>query len=296
MPHLNDDAVNDYREDALAGLLAEYAPEMAKVAAERCGGGFVDPESCDWYHSVWPYLRCLGVVSSPAWHRTFYNKALRQELERGAGPRVLISGTADFSMAEQVCFSACAARPDPEAVRVTVLDRCPTPLAACRWYAERAGFGLTAVQADISALDAIGGPFDVVTTDAFLTRFDREGCAEVLDAWRALLRAGGSVVTTVRVHNQKDSLRGAADDVYEFVDRVEKRAFIDESGIFHDVQAIVEAAQSYATRMRSTDLGGAQEIVRLLINGGFEVTVRERAQVAGELHPVEYLRIAARKR
>lgn len=299
MPHLNDDAVGIQREDSLNELLAAYAPVMAKVAATRCAGGFVDADSCDWYHAVWPYLRCLGVVSSPVWHRGFYGKALRAALEDAAArprPRVLVSGTADFSMAEQVFFSARAALRSPEAVDVTVLDRCPTPLEACRWYADRKGLGLRVVEADIFDVPAVGGPFDVVTTDAFLTRFSREQCAAVVDAWRSLLHVGGSVVTTVRLRSRTDGLLGGDDSLYEFVDRVEKCARVHESDIFHNVPAIVEAALTYGRRMRSTDLGDKDDVVQLLLNGGFEVIAQERAQVAGELHPVEYLRIAARKR
>lgn len=293
----SDEQAGERREEELDELLAAYAPQMAKVAAARCAGGFIDPVSCEWYHGVWPYLRCLGVVSSPVWHRGFYGEALKQALEDAARPRprVLISGTADFSMLEQVCFSARAARPDPDSVSITVLDRCGTPLEACRWYAGQVGRGIAVVQADVFDTVAANGPYDLVTTDAFLTRFSRGQCAAVIAAWRSLLRTGGRVVTTVRLHGQMERLPGTGEGVYEFVERVEKAAVSPESGIFFDVPAIAAAATRYARLMRSTDLGDEDEVLQLFRDGGFDVIGQERARVAGELHPVEYLRIAARK-
>ena len=286
------------REEQIARLLCEHAPLMAVVAAASCSSGYLDPVNCAWYHGVWPYLRVLGVVSSPAWHRDFYGKALRQviELRPSTGLRVLISGAADFSMLEQVLFSAHEARcPDGE-LGVTVLDRCQTPLESCQWYAEQANAEVTLRRAELFDRRQLSGPFDVIVTDAFLTRFDREHCARVIRRWHELLRPDAVVVTTIRLHDDSDALRDFERDVTTFVERVRSLAQAHSSPIFRTTGRLVQAAETYARRMHSADVGDEDDVVDHFSSSGFDVVSRERACVTGELYPVNYLRIVARKR
>jgi hypothetical protein len=294
---VDGDTAEPDREGALTALLAECAPSMAATAAVLCQGGYVDSESCDWYHGTWPYLRCLGVVSSPAWHREFYGKALRHAIEdaRRARPRVLVSGTADFSMVEQLLHVTTMPGSTAAAVDITVLDRCPTPLEACDWYAKRAGIVLDTRAADIFDADPGSEPFDVITSDAFLTRFRRDQCVAVIRAWRRLLSANGTVVTTVRLHGQRETSRDAEADQRDFAERVYRLAEEHESEIFDDSRSIAAGALTYARRMHSTDLGDEEAVVRMFEDNGFEVSWRDRARVSGELHPAEYLRLVAHR-
>ena len=286
------------REEELSRLLRETAPAIADFAAARCAGGYVDAARCSWYHGVWPYLRVLGVVSSPAWHRDFYGKALRQVMEQRhrARPRVLVSGAADFSMLEQVLYCAREARGPAAEADVTVLDLCQTPLESCRLYAERTNTAVCLRKADLLDWRGLGETFDIITTDAVLTRFEREGCAEVISAWRGLLDADAVVVTTVRLHDDLDAGRDFESDIAAFVERVGRLAQLYPSRIFQETGRFLEAAETYARGMRSADIGDEDDIVELFGAGGFDVVSRERAHVAGELHPVNYLRIVARKR
>jgi hypothetical protein len=236
------------------------------------------------------------VVSSPAWHREFYGKALRYALEGARSrPHVVISGTADFSMLEQVVNVARSVSSDAPSVDITVVDRCETPLAACEWYAAEEKIEIKVRRTDILEAHRFVESCTLIVTDAFLTRFDREQCAAVINAWHALLDIGGSVVTTVRLHDRGETLRDPTADQADFVVRVEKLVGEQQSVIFSDPARIADAARIYAARMHSSDLGDEVEIVKLFESNGFEVVWQERAQVAGELHPVDYLRIVAKK-
>src|SRR5690606_2627697 len=109
------------------------------------------------------YLRLLDYGSSPELHKAFYLAGLAP-LTALPQPRILISGAADFAMLEvtRATFTDSASRP-----RFTVVDRCETPLALCRWYAEREGFAIDTVLADMLAFEDAEG-FDAIVTHSFL--------------------------------------------------------------------------------------------------------------------------------
>ncbi|GAA2008689.1 class I SAM-dependent methyltransferase [Catenulispora subtropica] len=281
------------RERALQSSLRASAPKSADYARAHCRPESPGGESCAWYHGVWQYLRLCGLVSSPAWHREFYDKALRRAYEgvESSTPRVLISGTADFSMLEQVLHSA--GRPD--AVDVTVIDRCPTPVEACRWYAGRRAARITGKIVDLFTHTMQDASFDVITSDAFLTRFSAAQTAEVLEVWRALLAVGGVAVTTVRLHGAEDHRTDPEADVSAFVARLRRTARGAMKASTLDIDRIAEGAAVYARRMRSEDLGDEGAVLRAFREGGFEVLAHERAHVEGELYPVTYLRVEAQR-
>lgn len=281
-------ATGERGHGTLAQALETYAPIAVAQAPTTCLGGYVDPDSCAWYHGAWPYLRAFGAVSSPEWHRDFYGDALRQVTGEHAAPRVLVSGCADFSMLDQVMRADGSA----DGCQVTVTDRCQTPLDACRWYADHLGASVSTWRGDIMGAPACLGPFEVITTDAFLTRFDAQSAAKVIDAWRALLAPGGAVVTTVRAH-ERDERREDDGDVAAFAAKVRDTAH-RRSAV--DLDFVEGLAHTYARRMCSADLGGAAEVCALFADGGFDVRFLQAATVPGEFRPVDYLRIVARKR
>ncbi|MFM6988063.1 MAG: class I SAM-dependent methyltransferase [Arenimonas sp.] len=173
----------EFHREAIALALAE-APRL-------CAGN--PAGDCAWYHGSWPVLKGLGVFVSLKSDDDFLLPQLRAAIAGGAR-RVLVSGTADAGMLSRI--AACL--PDAPELDITVLDQCATPLALCRQYAELAGFGIHAVQADIlDYRDADG--FDLICTHSFLTFFDAAARRALVRQWFDLLRPGGAVLTAQRV-------------------------------------------------------------------------------------------------
>lgn len=258
---------------------------VSGVSDVLCTADHIDPTGCAWYHGAWQYLRLFDLVSTPSWHDSFYREALGRALAATANPSVVITGTADYSMLAYVLAIA------PQ-VPVRVLDLCPTPLFACQWYARRKGRTIEVIEADLLEPPRFP-PASVVVTDAFLTRFSSDQAARVVSSWRALLRKGGLVVTTVRLHEELDREFDSEKEFESFHQRALLRARRWESFLRRSPDELAILADQYARRMKSNDLGTRGEIIDLFLRGGFQVLSAERALVPGELRPSSYLRVVA---
>lgn len=284
------------KSDVPAGVLdleeplALSADLLAEVADVLCTGDHVDHSNCSWYHGVWQHLRLLDLVSTPSWHHEFYLSTLTDAFARGAS-RVLISGTADYSMLAYVLHAASMANKEPA---VTVLDRCPTPLFAARWYSRKLGCSIETVQADLFDWVANSAAFDLICTDAFLTRFERDTALTVLEKWRSLLSPSGSVVTTVRVHSMTDVLRSDQEALETFRERTEHRISRWAPFLRTPPRTIIDRAIRYASTMNSNPLGMDPEIRAMFESVGLDVFSAELSQVPGELFSTVYLRCCAR--
>ncbi len=267
---------------------APIAHEMAPIL---CQGDHVSPEDCSWYHGVWQYLRIFNMVSTPTWHTDFYFTALQSIAVQDKTSRVLISGTADYSMLAHLLWAFRRAR---SAAEVTVLDLCETPLFLCRWYAKSLGVRVNTVAADIHTFEG-GPPFDLIVTDAFLTRFTPEECRAVLDSWATLLRSGGHVVTTIRI--EPGLSRGRVHTTPEQADAFRRRALQEarrwQGFIRCAPEQVANLAQRYAERMVSYPLESESAVRAQFEHAGFEVTRLDRAQVPGEMAGTLYAEVVA---
>lgn len=277
---------NDFVPD-LEEPLALSADLINGVAPVLCTSDHVDPEGCSWYHGTWQYLRLLNLVSTPTWHSEFYLEALRSAFDRGLR-KVLISGTADYSVLSYVLRAGS----EISGLDVTVLDMCPTPLFACRWYAHQVQRSLRTVCADVLAFDETG--YDLIVSDAFLTRFKAEESAKVLRKWVSYLRTGGEVVTTVRVHDEGSSVRDEDKAAKDFSERARMGAERWRSLLRRSPEEVSRLALDYAQRMRSERLGTQADVLKLFQAAELEAVSAELADVPGELWPSAYLRIHAR--
>jgi hypothetical protein len=267
--------------------LAQSAHLIDQIARVLCVGDHVDPTGCGWYHSTWQYLRLTNMVSTPAWHHDFYLNAIKEKLVEGARS-VLITGTADYSVLAYVIH---AARDAGVETRITVVDLCPTPLFACQWFASQVNVDVNPIQADIFDVTATRlGKFDLIVTDAFLTRFNEAERQLVLNTWSRHLEDGGSVITTVRSHAESQVGQGAEDAIQSFRDRAIDRWHKWESFIGMSSVQIGERAEFYAKTMVTNQIGDELSILSML-GGQFEVESSQLAQVPGELVPTKYLRV-----
>lgn len=223
---------------------------------------------CDWYHGAWPHLRRLELVSSPDWHAAFYAGALARRL--GPGDPVLVSGAADERMLAVVLAAA-----EPE--DVTVLDRCDTPLAACRALAP----AVRTVRADVLEHDRPGA-YAAILSDAFLPRFAPAERVAVLRAWRRLLRPGGAAVTTARIGGAGADRPAPSPEMR--AERLRRAALARGAD-----DAVAELAHEFGLRQRRHPLRSASEVTALFEDAGFVIDGAEEAEVRG----ARFLRLVA---
>jgi hypothetical protein len=275
--------------------MVRTAPLMDLLATALCRGDYVSPEDCSWYHGVWQYLRIFDLVSTPTWHSSFYIDELSRLVQQHhEGSKVLISGTADYSVLAHVLWTFGRARSE---CRLTVLDLCETPLILCRWYAKQLDQDITSVRADI--LNYMPDEkFDCIITDAFLTRFTASQRLQVLDSWTALLKPGGKVITTVRIGGSSTSDRVLArpDQVDVFRNRAQAQATRWQDFLPITAEEIAVKAQRYAERMVSHPMANATELREAFLTRGFEFERFDHVEVKGEMVPTTYLEMTARKR
>jgi SAM-dependent methyltransferase len=178
-------------------LLTRSASLARDLAERTCVRDAANGDSCAWFHGLWPDLRILGLVEGPTQWSAFYTRALEPLVTTHR--RIMISGAADNAMLAEILAVY------GDHAEVTIIDRCPTPLAVNHWLAEQFGTAIASIAHDILTLDAdLLAPFDVICGHAILEHFaPGESRARLFQQWRRLLRAGGRIVLveTIDAHN-----------------------------------------------------------------------------------------------
>jgi 2-polyprenyl-3-methyl-5-hydroxy-6-metoxy-1,4-benzoquinol methylase len=249
------------REDLFAA--ARVAPSLAATHCRPQDDG----HSCAWYHGSWPVLRALGAINSPGSDDDFLLRALADGFARGAR-RVLVSGAADAGMLARVT----SVLPCGRDVRITVLDRCRTPLELGRRHAEALGMSIDTVCADILDHEA-DGEYDLICTHSFLTFFPPEARRRLLRRWWRLLRTGGSVVTAQRVRPGESAAitRFLPEDIARLADAAERGAqtFGDYAGV--DPAQARALALGYGERHHTYLIVSSEELQSLFLAAGFRL-------------------------
>jgi hypothetical protein len=194
--------------------LEASAPLARSLAARHCPTDGSATEGCGWYHGLWQDLRLMELAADPRYQAEFFRRALAEAAGGRVRPRVLVCGSADYSLLAHVLWAGQRSGFTPE---VTVLDACETPLELNRWYAGRAGTTITTVRGD--ALTHVpDAPFDVICSHSFLGQFDSATRALIVDRWRDQLAPGGSAITAQR-------LRATTSDEKQYFSESRARAF-----------------------------------------------------------------------
>jgi SAM-dependent methyltransferase len=223
----------------------------------------------------------MGLSTSPARFADFYRAAFARALADGGAARILVSGAADLDMLSQVDL-ACAATAVTAEIRV--IDLCETPLALCRWYAERRGLRVATERSDVLSY-APAAPFDVVCSDSFLGQFPPPTRERLIARWASLLRPGGSVITVNRLRPDADPMRRvefSAEQARAFVEAVRRGAAKIPPAARPPLEEISAEAARYARRQGAWPLRSAAELEALFARGGFEIARLEVAPIAGE--------------
>ena len=249
------------REDLFAA--ARIAPALAATHCRPQDDG----HSCAWYHGSWPVLRALGAINSPGSDDDFLLRALAEGFARGAR-RVLVSGAADAGMLARVT----SALPSGHDVRITVLDRCRTPLEHGRRHAEALGIDIDTVCADILDYEA-DGEFDLICTHSFLTFFPPIARQRLVRRWWRSLRPGGYVITAQRVRPGESAAitRFPPEDIARLAEAAERgaQALGDRIGV-GPAQARA-LALGYGEHHRTHLIASPEELQSLFLDAGFRL-------------------------
>jgi SAM-dependent methyltransferase len=261
------------------------------VARDLCEGGGEGGESCAWYHGAYPALRLLGLAATPERHGAFYRETLGALAGRTDCGRVLVSGAADTALLAQVLRArregAKASGAGGAPLRLCVLDRCRTPLRLCRDYAERVGVPIATQRLDLlagAARELPAEPFDLACTHSLLVLVRPEQRAELVAAWRALLRPGGRLVSTARIDPAPGPPRASAEQADAFAARARDAAAAAAPGAAAaDVDELAALARRYAERLASWPIASQEELAGLLEAGGFALERLQVTEVGGSL-------------
>lgn len=279
--------------DSIKNVLDDYlkisANNMYDKAHQLCKNGIVGKD-CSWYHATWQYLRLLNVVSSPTWHDSFYTNEITSALKNKKQPIILISGTADYTMLAYVI--ECIKKLDINDSKIYVLDTCNTPLYFCKWYAEKNKYTINTINEDILKYKNENF-FDIICTDAFLTRFNKTIVPKVIDKWKTLLKTKGKIITTIRVHDDNDLNHMEEEEaILQFCDKVKGLTTKYKEYIKFSPEEMYKIAENYARKMKSNNLGDREAILEYF--NEFKNVYRFNT-IPVELKETEYIELVAEK-
>ena len=166
-----------------------------RTADATCRRDPATGETCAWYHGLWQDLRAIGLGSGVAHQTRFFTDAFAIVAEATRAPRVLVAGAADAAIVTAI-FAACDAL--GVAPRVTVLDRCDTPLAMNARFAARAGRPIATIRADVFE-HAPRETYDAIVAHSFVGYFVPETRGTLVAQWASMLRPSGSLAIVNRV-------------------------------------------------------------------------------------------------
>lgn len=180
--------------------LRALAFEAYQISDRLCG-------DCRNFHSLWPYLR-LAKASGGDVGEPLIGSTLKQLLLKG-DRTILVAGCADTGLLAVV---AGAAAPG---TKITLLDRCMTPLELCRRFAQRRSLSIETIHCDLMNFSA-HSCYDIVFAHALLQFIPSEFRIDVVSRIRRSLRPNGRLLIAFRtsshiegalLHEYKDSYR-----------------------------------------------------------------------------------------
>jgi len=242
-----------------------------------------DPQgrSCAAYHGSWQVMRLLGLGATLGGHPGHYLAAMRRWAERpcahGHARRVLISGCADYSMLAHLWH--CIGPED--ALDVTVLDICRTPLRLNEWYAQHLGRPLQTVCNDILAYRPPIG-FDLIVTSSFLGFFEPQQRPELFRSWQRLLREGGWLVSSNRLRAQPEhtAVGFTAEQATRLGDTAEQRRAGLPATVALGPAQLGTMALAFAAQMRSYPVASTGSIETLAVEAGLRIVACDTLQSA----------------
>lgn len=167
--------------------LTQLAQNQFKFAISGCS-------TCASYHAIWPYLRITGAVGGVEADEPFLQPLLNRVLAHGAR-NILLAGSADSGVMALVYRALLMYK---HSARLTLIDRCATPLRACQEYAQSQGIELTTIQEDL-AMMSLSECADLIIGHSVLPFIHEGERRNVLSRMAKALTPGGHLLLTVRI-------------------------------------------------------------------------------------------------
>lgn len=245
------------------------AREGWRLGAELC-------TKCDAYHQAWGILRVAKVMAGISNDDSFLTPMI-DELVRPES-HVFIAGSADAGLLQLVVNSSTA-RP----IRVTVVDRCPSPIALIDRVAIPDGVTVDAHTADLTTLDE-QGRYDLILSHSMLPFVDDATRVAILRRFRASLTEGGRLLLVVRTAPLAPAeVRKEHGDAWlaQALKKLEARPDLIE--FCGDTLNDRVAQNADARARRAYAFKETSEIVDMLARGGFAVERQLLSRESGAL-------------
>jgi len=264
----------------LNAMLAKSAAFAWDLAEQCCNTNSNSGKPCAIYHKIWQYLLLLGVTSSTRTDSDFLIDGFCNVIDQFERPKVLISGTADYSMLAHLLY-ACQLK--EVSLDITVLDLCETPLKLNQWYAEQHNCEITVVQEDATRYQA-ENTFHMICTHSFLGWFTPSQQRKLVKCWYRNLRTGGVLMTTKRVRPQAKTDEISLfeeQDAINFQKRVYQSALSNPDLIAVSPDILADAGYAYAGAFAQYQFSNKEDLYNRIKEGGFEqVTITADKSVA----------------
>lgn len=180
--------------DTSGPMIKEPLKDLADFAFEQAPD-LCDPAiGCQGYHRFWSMLRLVQLDGKLPRGAGFFGPQLRRVANEKGQVRVLLAGSADTGL---TCLIASQALEEGLEPSLIVVDRCATPLALNRRFADAEGLILETYQGQLQALEGLG--VDAVITHNMMGFNDDDGRADILRAIGRTLRPGGRLVSIERL-------------------------------------------------------------------------------------------------
>ena len=270
--------LKNLRADLLesAELLFLFAEEESYTSYDRL--------SHSWYHKAWQFLRIMDLVSSPTWHIDFYLSFFDENITDSS--KILISGTADYSLLALILESAREKKVSP---KIYVLDVAMPPLKVSKWYSERYDYPVSIFHQNILEFTTTER-FDIICTDAFLTRFKPLERTNVLRKWNSLLSKNGRIITTTRIENEdvKNYVPISIGEISEFGRKVDRS--LSQEYISSKVN-IKQLAIDYISNIKSYAYPSKNQLFNDINSSGLEIEDLDDVYLKGEVKETLYVRL-----
>jgi hypothetical protein len=178
----------------IAEPLAISAPIAYALAGSTCRPG-ESAKDCRAYHALWQYLRLSNVTRTVRSDGPLFVAAASRRARAGRLRRVLICGTADYSM---LAYLGHSARIAGVATSFDILDRCSTTLYLNDWYAKRVGLTARMICSDALSFQP-DESYDLICTHSFLAWLDYHERPQIIKRWHDWLCEDGEVAFSNRI-------------------------------------------------------------------------------------------------
>ena len=235
------------------------APLQFRTAQELCA-------ACRDYHALWPYRRLSQMVLGIEGTADVVQNLFKQVTPQGG--RVLITGSADAGILAMTADATKELEPS-----IDVVDRCPTPLATCRRYAEMHGLSFTPLQLEMRH-NLPPHLYDVVFGDCFQQFMPRSDRVDLLRRLARVMTEHGTLIFVERLRTGREERSRRKDHALETLDALAARGI----ELPEDRDSFRQRLEWTANARRERLGPESDRLESVLVEAGFHVSALDDAE------------------